>query len=82
MSILSFVRLGNGYASSRLSCVKASMYRPRHTYYITGLVFVCPYVRTTLAIHYGMTPLKKRLLIHEKKFEVLDKDTSVLVGYT
>ena len=50
VSILSLVRLVNGYASVRRSYGQASTYRPRHTYYITVLVFVCPYVRTTLSL--------------------------------
>ena len=33
----------------RLSYGQASTYRPCHTYYVTILIFVCPYVRTTLA---------------------------------
>ena len=49
MSIFYLVRLENGYVSSRLSYGKASTYRPRHTYYINVLVFVCLYVRTALA---------------------------------
>ena len=48
ISILYLVRLGNGYASGRLSYGQASAYRPRHMHYVTVLVFVCPYVRTTL----------------------------------
>ena len=50
VSILSLVRSGNGYTSGCLSYVQASNYRPCHTYYVTVLVFVCPYVRTTLAV--------------------------------
>ena len=49
--ILSLVRLGNGFASGRLSYGQASTYRPRPTYYVTVLVFVCPYVRAQLAHH-------------------------------
>ena len=49
MSILSLVRLGNCFAYGRLSYGQASMYRPRPTYYVTVLVFVCLYVYTTLA---------------------------------
>ena len=49
MSILSLVCSGNGFASDRLSYVQDSTYRPRPTYYVTVLVFVCPCVRTTLA---------------------------------
>ena len=49
MLILSLVFLGNGYVSGRISYVQASTYCLWHTYYITVLVFVCPYVRTTLA---------------------------------
>ena len=46
MSILSLVRLGNGFAYVHLSYGQASTYCPD---YVTVLVFVCPYVRTTLA---------------------------------
>ena len=49
MSIFSLVRLGNGFTSGRISYGQAPTYRPRHTYYITVLVLVCPYVRTALA---------------------------------
>ena len=49
VSILYLVRSGNGFASSRLSYGQASKYRPRPTYYITVLVFVCLYVCTTLS---------------------------------
>ena len=49
MLILSLVFLENGYASGRLSYGQGSTYRPRHTYYVTVLVFVCLYVCTTLA---------------------------------
>ena len=49
VSILSLVRSGNGFTSGRLSYGKDSTYRPHPTYYVTVLVFVCPYVRTTLA---------------------------------
>ena len=49
VSILSLVRSGNGYASGWMSYGQASIYRPRHTYYITVLFFVCTYVRMTLA---------------------------------
>ena len=48
VSILSSVRLGNGYASGRISCGQDSANRPRHTYYITVLVFVFLKVCTTL----------------------------------
>ena len=48
MSILSLVRSGNGFASGRLSYGQASTYRPCPTYYVTVLVFVCPYVCMTL----------------------------------
>ena len=34
---------------------QASTYRPRYTYYVTVLVFVCPYVRTTLALFIALT---------------------------
>ena len=49
VSILSLVRLGNGFASGGLSYGQASTYRPRTMYYVTILVFVCLYVCTTLA---------------------------------
>ena len=49
VSIFSVVRSGNGYASGRFYYWQDSTYRPRHTYYVTGLIFVCLYVRTTLA---------------------------------
>ena len=49
VSIFSLVHSGNGYASSRLSYGHASTYRPRHTYYVTVLVFLCPCVHTKLA---------------------------------
>ena len=49
VSILSLVRSGSGDASESLSERHNSMYRPRHTYYVTFLVFVSSYVRTTLA---------------------------------
>ena len=42
--ILFLICLGDGYASGRISYGKASTYRPRHTYYVTVLVFVFPYV--------------------------------------
>ena len=44
VSIYSLVRSGNGFASGCLSYVQASTYRPCHTYYVTVLVSVCPYV--------------------------------------
>ena len=47
--ILSLVRSGNVFVYGRLSYGQASTYRPHPTYYVTVLVFVCPYVRTTLA---------------------------------
>ena len=50
VSILSLVRLGNGFASGRVSYGQASTYRSCPTYYVTVLVFVCPYVHTTLAL--------------------------------
>ena len=50
MQILSLVSSGNGYASGRISYGQVSAYRPRHMYYVTVLVFVCPFVRTTLAV--------------------------------
>ena len=43
------MRSGNGYASGRIFYGHASTYRPRHTYYVTVLVFVCMYIRTALA---------------------------------
>ena len=46
VSILSLVLSGNGYASGRLSFGQASTPPPRHTYHVTVLVFVCPYIRT------------------------------------
>ena len=48
-SILHLVRSGNGFASGRISYGQDSTYRPCHTYYVTVLVFLCPYVYTTLA---------------------------------
>ena len=48
VSILSLVSSGNSYAYGRLSYGQAYTYLPRHTYYVTVLVFVWPYVRTTL----------------------------------
>ena len=53
ISILSLVRLGNGYMSGRISYIQDSTYRPRHTYYVTVLVFMCPSVRMTLAVLHG-----------------------------
>ena len=47
--ILYLVRLGDGFASGHLSYRQASTYRPCHTYYVTVLVFLCPYVSTTLS---------------------------------
>ena len=47
--ILSLVRSGDGFASGSLYCGQDSTYRPRPTYYVTVLVFVCLYVCTTLA---------------------------------
>ena len=47
--ILYLVRSENGFASGCISYGQASTYRPRPTYYVTGLVFVCLYVCTTLA---------------------------------
>ena len=47
--IFSLMRLGNGFASDRISYGQASTYCPRHMYYIAFLVFVRLYVRTTLA---------------------------------
>ena len=52
----SLMRLGNGYASDCLSYGQDSSYRPCHTYYVTVLVFVCPYVRTTLALNQYIKP--------------------------
>ena len=48
--ILSLVRSGKGFASGRLFYGQASTYRPCPTYYATILVFLCPYVRMTVAI--------------------------------
>ena len=48
LSILYLVRSGNGLVSGRLSYGQASTYRPRPTYYVNVLVFVCPCIRTTL----------------------------------
>ena len=48
VSILSLVRLGNGYASGHLYYEQASRYCTRNTYYVTVVVFVCPYVNMTL----------------------------------
>ena len=48
MLIFSLVLSENGFASDRLSYGQASTYRPRPTSYVTVLVFVCLYVRTTL----------------------------------
>ena len=64
MSILSLVRLGNGYAYGRLSYKQASTYRPRHMYYVTVLVFVCPYVRTTLEARYEATGIVFSNILH------------------
>ena len=50
MSIVSLVRSGNEYASGRVSYEQASTYFHRHTYYATVLVFMCMYVRMTLAV--------------------------------
>ena len=47
--ILSLVLLGSGYTSDRIYYGQASTYCPCHTHYFAILVFVCPYVRTTLA---------------------------------
>ena len=58
LSILYLVCLGNVYASDRLSYRQAFMYRPRHTYYITVVVFVCSYVLTYVRTYvrtYGMS---------------------------
>ena len=49
MSILSLVRLENGFVSGHLSYGQAFKYCPRPTYYVTNLVFLCLYVCTTLA---------------------------------
>ena len=49
VSILYLVSLGSIYVSGHISYGQASTYHPRHTYYITVVVFVCLYVRTTLA---------------------------------
>ena len=39
LSILSSVRLGDGYAAGRISYEESSTYRPCHTHYVTVLVF-------------------------------------------
>ena len=75
MLIFSLVRLGNGYASGRLFYVQASMYHPRHTYYITVLVFVCSYVRTTLAIADVLEKLSV-IVIQELLNELEDENKS------
>ena len=49
MLILYVVHSGNGYVSVRLSYGQAYTYRPCHTYYVTDLVFLFPYICTTLA---------------------------------
>ena len=55
VSILSLVRSGNVFAYGSLHYGQASTYRLCHTYYVTVLVFVCPYVCTALAaLHQGM----------------------------
>ena len=43
------MRSGSGFTSCCLSYGQASTYRPRPTYYVTVLVFLCLYVCTTLA---------------------------------
>ena len=63
MSILSLVHSGNVYAYVRISYGQASTYRTHRTYYVTVLVFVFPYVRTTLAVlvpKYGWKELSVR----------------------
>ena len=57
MSILSLVRLGNGYTAGSISYGQASTCRPCHTYYITILVFVCPYVHTALENSFGLVAI-------------------------
>ena len=63
--ILYLVSLGNGYASGHISYGHDSTHRPRHTYYVTVLLFVCPYVRTTLVVvlcqHMPDPPCKYRV---------------------
>ena len=54
MSILYLVRPGNSFVSGRLSYGQTSTYRPRPTYYVTVLVFVCLYVCTTLAAPFDL----------------------------
>ena len=49
VSILSLAYLGNGYAYNRIYYRQTSTCRPRHTIYVTVVVFVCPSVRTALA---------------------------------
>ena len=49
MLILSLACLVGFYASERLSYRQTPTCRPRHTLYVTVVVFLCPSVRTTLA---------------------------------
>ena len=49
MPILYLIYLRKGYTSGRIFYGQASMYRPRHTYYVTVLVFVCLYTCMILA---------------------------------
>ena len=50
MSIILSACLGDVYEYDRLSYRHNSTCRPRHTVYVTVVVFVCPYVCTTLVI--------------------------------
>ena len=76
--VLSLVRLGNGFASGRISYGQASTYRPRPTYYVTVLVFVCLYICTTLATlqvtRFSMKVLKLAF-IYTKKYGTLRYET-------
>ena len=49
VSILSLDCLVSGYTYGRFYYKQASMCHPCHKYYITVMVFVCSYIRTTLA---------------------------------
>ena len=71
VSILSLVPLGKGYVSCRLSYGQTYTYRSRHTYYVTVLAFVCPYVRMTLAIicyHQDCIPIKMLIMLDQHFF--------------
>ena len=47
--ILSLACLGDSYDSGRLSYRQTSTCLPHHMHYVCVVVFVCPYVCTTLA---------------------------------